>query len=125
MTKDTHQHLEISDGDRMVTSAEVTTSQDAERTARAILHAEAGHIPAGSRADLVDAVLDLPEVRDSDHLQASVALGDCESLHKLQERCDEVTTRSAGSTALIDAQLPGTDDADEQNTRARTTKPGP
>jgi hypothetical protein len=115
-------HVEISDGERVVTSADVTTSPDTEGTARAFLHAEAGHIPPGSRADLVDAVLDLPEVQDSDHLQASVPLGDSESLHKLQERCAEVTTRPAGSTALVDAQVPGQGSVTEQEPRAGTAK---
>ena len=122
MTIGKQQHVEISDGERVVTSAEVTTSPDTEGTARAVLRAEAGHLRPGSRADLVDAVLDLPEVQQSDHLQASVPLGDCESLHKLEERCDQVTTRPAGATALVDAQLPGQGGATERGTRARTAK---
>ena len=116
------QHVEISDGERVVTSAEVTTSPDTDGTARASLHAEAGHIRPGSRADLVDAVLGLPDVQHSDHLQASVPLGDCESLHKLAERCDQVTTRPAGATALVDAQLPGKGGATEDGTPTRTAK---
>jgi uncharacterized phage protein gp47/JayE len=114
-TSKKQQHLQISDGDRVVTTADVTTSHDAPGTARAILHAEAGYIPPGSRADLVDAVLELPEVQHSDHLQATIPLGDSESLHHLQHRCEEVTTRPAGSTALLDAELPGTGDGPAQD----------
>jgi len=112
------QHLQISDGDKVVTSADVTTADDAPATARAILHAEAGRIPPGSRADLVDAVLELPEVQHSDHLQATVPLGDSESLHQLHQRCEDVSTRPAGSTALVDAQLPGTGPDQGQNSSA-------
>jgi hypothetical protein len=102
-----HQHIDIRDGDRAVASADVVTPESGEGPARAALHAEAGHIPPGSRARLVDAVLDLPDVQGTHHLQATVPLGDAESLHRLQDRCEDVTTKAAGSTALVDAELPG------------------
>ena len=70
------------------------------------LHAESGHITPGRRASLVDAVLDLPEVRESAHLKAAFPLGDSESLQRLQQRCDDVTTRPAGWSAILEASLP-------------------
>jgi len=70
------------------------------------LHAESGHIPPGRRASLVDAVLDLPEVRSSARLEVAFRLGDTESLRRLQERCEEVTTHPAGWSALFDGNLP-------------------
>jgi hypothetical protein len=33
-------------------------------------------------------------------------LGDSESLQRFQERCEDVSTRSAGWSALLDANLP-------------------
>ncbi len=79
-----------------------------------VLHAVSGHIPPGSRSVLVDAVLDLPEVQGKDRLIATVPLGDAESLHRLQHRCEDVTSRAAASSALIDAELPH-DDPDRQH----------
>jgi hypothetical protein len=108
---DLHQHVEVYDGDRAVAAAEVTTSQGPGRTARASLRAQAGHITPGSRARLVDAVLDLPEVQESARLKAAFPLGDSESLHRLQERCKDVSTHPAGASALLDASLPA-DSAD-------------
>ncbi len=70
------------------------------------LHAEPGHITPGRRANLVDAVLDLPQVQESAHLEAAFRLGDSESLHQLQERCQDVSTRPAGWSVLLDANLP-------------------
>jgi quinol monooxygenase YgiN len=102
---DAPRHLEIKEGDQSVAAAEVTT-RDNNETARASLHAEAGHVPPGARASLVDDVLDLPEVRHSKRLEATVPLGDGESLERLRERTDEVDTRPAGSTALFDATIP-------------------
>jgi hypothetical protein len=102
---DLRQRVEISDDDRTVATAEVTTSEGSGGTARVSLHAEPGHITPGRRASLVDAVLDLPEVQESARMEAAFRLGDCESLHRLQERCEDVSTRPAGWSALVDANL--------------------
>jgi hypothetical protein len=107
----TSRHIEVKDGDQTVADAEVSASGEPEGTARASLHAASGHIAPGSRANLVDAVMDLPEVRDSSRLEASVPLGDSESLERLRERADDVTTRPAGSTALVDATVPSADES--------------
>lgn len=100
-----HRNVEVSDGHRVVASAQVTTSPDQANTARASLHAESGHLPTGSRASLVDAVLDMPELENTAHLEATVPLGDTESLQRLRERTNDMTTRAAGSSALVDADL--------------------
>jgi hypothetical protein len=103
---ETSRHIEIKDGEQTVAAAEVTTSQETGRTARASLHAAPGHIAPGSRASLVDAVMDLPEVAHSARLKAAVPLGDTESLWRLRERTDDTVTRAAGSTALVEANIP-------------------
>jgi hypothetical protein len=102
---DLRQHVEVSDDDRTVATAEVTTSEGSGGTARVSLRAEPGHIAPGRRASLVDAVLDLPEVQESARVEAAFRLGDGESLHRLQERCEDVSTRPAGWSALFDANL--------------------
>ena len=103
---DLRQRVEVSDDDRTVATAEVITSEGSGGTARVSLRAEPGHITPGRRASLVDAVLDLPEVQESARLEAAFRLGDGESLHRLQERCEDVSTRPAGWSALVDANLP-------------------
>jgi len=103
---DASRHVEVKDGDQAVAAAEVTTAAGAEGTARASLYATPGHIPPGSRASLVDAIMDLPEVQASTRLEATVPLGDGESLDRLRERTDDAVTRPAGSTALLDANIP-------------------
>ena len=103
---DLRQRVEISDDDRTVATAEVTTSEGSGGTALVFLRAEPGHITPGRRASLVDAVLDLPEVQESARLEVAFRLGDGESLHRLQERCEDVSTRPAGWSALLDANLP-------------------
>ena len=107
---DWYQHVEISDGGRTVAAAEVIISGGSGGTARASLRAESGHIAPGRRASLVDAVLDLPAVRESARLAAVFPLGDSESLHRLEQRCRDVRTRPAGSTAILEADLQPGDD---------------
>ena len=102
----TSRHVEIKDGEQTVAAAEVTASRQAGGTVRASLHAAPGHVAPGTRARLVDAVLDLPEVRASGRLRATVPLGDTESLWRLRERTEDADTRPAGSTALVDADIP-------------------
>ena len=97
--------VEIRDGDQTVAAAEV--SQRPGGTARASLSAASGHVAPGRRADLVDAVVDSPEVQESTRLEATIPLGDSETLDRLRERTEETTTRPAGSTALVDASVPG------------------
>ena len=104
--RDLRQRVEVSDDDRTVATAEVTTSEGSGGTARVSLRAEPGHITPGRRACLVDAVLDLPEVQESARVEAAFRLGDGESPHRLQERCENVSTRPAGWSALFDANLP-------------------
>lgn len=103
---DTPRHIEVDDGGQPVAAAEVTTADGADGTVRASLHASAGHLTPGSRASLVDAVMDLPEVQASTRLEATIPLGDGESLERLRERTEDAVTRSAGSTMLLDANIP-------------------
>jgi uncharacterized membrane protein len=100
----TPRHVEIRSGGQIVAAAEV--SMPAAGTARTSLHAAAGHVAPGWRTDLVDAVLDLPEVRASERLEATVPIGDGEFLDRLRERTTGAVTRPAGSTVLLDATIP-------------------
>lgn len=101
-----HRNVKMGDGSRVV-YAEVVTSSDPHGTAEAVVHAASGHVMPGTRRNLIDAVLDLPEIRGSDHLVATVPLGDAESLLRLEQRCNDMTVRAAGSSALVDADLVG------------------
>ncbi len=114
-------HVEIKDGDQTVAAAEVSRRQGG--IARASLHSASGHVRPGRRADLVDAVVDLPEVQGSDRLEATIPLGDTETLDRLRERTEETTTRPAGSTALVDASLPGDQDRRNEDQAGQPGRP--
>jgi hypothetical protein len=74
--------------------------------ARASLHVASGHLPAGTRAKLVDAVFDDPDVRARRQVQITLPLGDTEILNRLRERGVIAAFRAAGSTCLVEADLP-------------------
>jgi hypothetical protein len=98
--------VEIKDHGQTVAAAEVRTVEHPAGTIRTSLLPTSGHTPPGSRASLVDAVMDLPEVQAASRLEATVPLGDAESLARLRERTEDTVTRPAGSTALVDAAIP-------------------
>ena len=106
---DQARHLEVGDDGQPAVAAEVTTSNGADGTVRASLHAPAGHITPGHRASLVDAIMDLPEVQASARMEATIPRGDGESLERLRERTEDAVTRQAGSTTLLDANIPAQD----------------
>jgi hypothetical protein len=114
-----HRHVEIRDGGQTVASADVTTQAGPGATAQASLRSAPGHIPPGTRASLVDTVMDLPEVQESRRLEAALPLGDSESLGRLRERCDDVTTRAAGASALLDADIPQIPRPESHGARSR------
>ena len=99
-------HVEVKDGDLTVATAEVTIVRSPAGTARTSLHATQGHVRPGCRRNLVDAVMDLPEVQASTRLEATIPLGDAELLQRLLERTEDAVTRAAGSTTLLDANIP-------------------
>jgi hypothetical protein len=109
---DKSRRVEVKDGDQTVAAAEV--SEHAEGTIRTSLHPSSGPTPPGSRANLVDAVMDLPEVQASDRVEAAVPYGDAESLERLRQRTEDSQTRAAGATTLFDANIPEAREPDDE-----------
>jgi hypothetical protein len=100
-------HIEVRhEDDRTAAVAEVTTSAGPEGTVRTSLYAKGERVRRGDRTTLVDAVMELPEVQSSDRMEATVAYGDIESVERLRERTDDTELRAAGSTTLLDANIP-------------------
>jgi hypothetical protein len=104
--------VEVAEDGEVVAVADVEPTDD-QGVIRASLHVRAGHLPTGTRTRLVDGVLDLPQTTDSNRLEATIPLGDGESLDRLRERCDEVLVRPAGASCLVDAALPADGGAPE------------
>ena len=96
--------LQIAVDGHLVAAARISRTDDPD-VVRSAMHVESGHLPAGSRTRLVDAVLEDPQVCAASHLAASVPTGDTEMLDRLRERTRSVDVSSAGATALVEADL--------------------
>lgn len=106
----THRHVHIDQDGRVLASAEITGADLSAsiKVVDAALHIEPGVLPAGTRGRLIDAVLELPDTRAGDKLEATAPAGDGELLEQVRDRLAGVHTRTAGTTVLIDADLPRT-----------------
>jgi hypothetical protein len=100
---DNLKHITIEDDDRVLAEADVQSEPD---VVRAALRVEAGHLPPGTRARLVDAVLDAPDARPGTRLEVALPAGDAEMLERMRERCEQVETRAAGASCLITTTQP-------------------
>ena len=96
--------IEIENEGRTLATAEMHPA-DGTGVLQSDLHVESGQLPVGTRARLVDAVLDSADASDADHLRATMPLGDTEMLERVRERCDDVEARAAGATKIVDARL--------------------
>src|SRR5215212_7584504 len=85
------QTIEIEEGGRTLASAQVHVT-DRAGVVHTDLHAGSGPLPRDTRAHLVDAVLEHPDVHSAEHLVATMPLGDTEMLQRVRERCEDVET---------------------------------
>ena len=100
---DNLQHITIEDDNRVLAEADVRSAPD---VVKAALRVEAGHLPPGTRARLVDAVLDIPAAQPGTRLEVTVPAGDAEMLERIRERCEQVETRAAGASCLLNTTQP-------------------
>jgi hypothetical protein len=92
-------HVTVQDAGHVVAEATVTSDAD-QQAVHADLHVEAGHLPAGTRTQLVDAVLDQTPVKPGTQIDVTLPAGDSEILDRLHERVDDLQTRPAGGSCL-------------------------
>jgi hypothetical protein len=97
------QHITIEDDGRLLAEAVVQSHPD---LVDAQLRVEAGHIPPGARSQLVDAVLDLPNVPGGTRLEITLPTGDAEMLEQIRNRCHNINTRVAGVSCRLHTTFP-------------------
>jgi hypothetical protein len=97
------QHITIEDNGRLLAEADVESHPD---LVDARLRVEAGQIPPGARSQLVDAVLDLPNVPPGTRLEMTLPTGDAEMLEQIRTRCHDVNTRVAGVSCRLQTAFP-------------------
>lgn len=98
--------VEIRHDGRVVAAADVVSSTEPHGTARVTVHSPDSDSPLDVRAELVDKVMDQPGVSNSDSVRVVAPLGDAEALAQLQQRTSSFTARPAGSSSVIEADVP-------------------
>ena len=91
---------------------ELVTAVHQQDIVEVVVHAQSGHLAPGVRRDAIDTLLDAPAAAGKERLSATIPLGDAESLLELTARCDEITVRAAGVSAIVDGRLHLQDPAD-------------
>ena len=99
------QHITIEDDSdgRVLAAAEVHANP---YLIQAQLRVEAGPVPEGVRARLVDAVLDLHCFPPGTALEMTLPAGDVEMLEQVRQRCGTIRTRAAGASCLLRTTTP-------------------
>ena len=97
--------LQVRHEGRVAAEAHVRSSPEPHGTAKVALHPRHEVAAPEARRALVDQVLDVPGVSNSDDVHVVAALGDVDSITRLQERTQNFQARAAGSSSIIDAEL--------------------
>lgn len=113
------QHITIEDHGHLLAEAVIESHPD---LVDAHLRVEAGNVPPGALSQLVDAVLDLPDVPPGTPLEMTFPTGDAEMLEKIRNRCTDIDTRVARASCRLHTTFPRNPRSAQP--RARTTSIG-
>jgi len=84
------------------TLAEATISKvDDDAEACVDVHVASGHLPAGSRHRLTEAIHEAVIEDQVERLTATVPLGDAELVEGIRDHLNDAELRAAGSTSII------------------------
>ena len=106
MTRSHRPHQVVVDDHGRTTALAEISPPDDHGVVRSAMHVESGQLPPGTRARLVDAVIDDPAVSRAAHLVASMPAGDTGLLDRIRERAGSVEVRATGATKFVEADLP-------------------
>ena len=100
----TTERVEVTHPNDPAASAQIETTEGSQRIASVGLHTGRG-CAEGTHRELVDQVMSHPIVADSDKVHAVVALGDAETITRLQEHTVNFEAHAAGASTIIDADV--------------------
>lgn len=102
---DDHNRITLEEDGRLLAEATLSDVDEAGRL-QAQVHVEAGHLPAGTRLAMAEAIHERVQSSNAEHLTAAVPLGDGELIEGIRRPLTDVTLRAAGVTSLIDGDVP-------------------
>jgi hypothetical protein len=97
------QHIMIEHNGHLLAEAVIQAHPD---LVDAHLRVEAGLLPPSARSQLIDAVLDLPDVPPGTRLEMTLPTGDAEMLEQIRNRCHDINTRVAGVRCRLQTTFP-------------------
>lgn len=100
----TEQHHRGDEEQQRLTELAIESIDEEDGQAVASVPGASGHHRPGQRADVVDAVMDDPRLRDADAVSVALPRGDTEALDQTREHLRDSRTRAAGASVIVDGQ---------------------
>jgi hypothetical protein len=97
-------HISIEEDGRVLSTATVSAPDD-NNEAHAQVHMAPGHLPAGTRQQMADAICDAVTEDDAERLSAAVPRGDCELVEGISGHLADSELRAAGATSIIQGRI--------------------
>jgi hypothetical protein len=100
----TERRVTVEDDGQLLSEATIS-GPDENNEARAQVHVASGHLPAGTRQKMADALHEAVTEDDAERLTASVPRGEAELVEGICEHLGDVEMRSAGATSFIKGEV--------------------
>ena len=97
-------HITVEEDGQVLSEATVTVGDD-DKQAQAQVHVTSGHLPAGTRQKMADALHQAVTEDNAERLTASVPRGEAELVEGICEHLSDVEMRSAGATSIIEGEV--------------------
>jgi hypothetical protein len=102
MTDDKHVSINAH-GETLVTAN--ISPPDGDGEVRVDVHTESGHLPAGARQRMADAIHEAVTEAEAERVSATVPLGDAELVEGICDHLHDVELRAAGATSIIEGTV--------------------
>ena len=102
MTDD--RHVTIKAHGETVAEATISTPGD-DAEVHVDVHVASGHLPAGARQRLADAIHEAVVEDHAERLTATLPLGDAELVEGVRDHLNDAELRAAGSTTIIEGNI--------------------
>lgn len=100
---DPHRH-DRHDEQQQLASMAVDSIREEDGEAVASVPGSSGHHQPGQRAEVVDAVMDDPRLREADAVSVAVPRGDTEALDETRQHLEDSRTHAAGASVIVEGE---------------------
>jgi hypothetical protein len=90
--------------EQQLASMAVDSIKEEDGEAVASVPGSSGHHQPGQRAEVVDAVMDDPRLREADAVSVAVPRGDTEALDETRQHLEDSRTHAAGASVIVEGR---------------------